>query len=83
MTDDLGGDDRLVAFMQYLRVLGRGAAHAAADRVLFGGGSGGRRAVRGRRSVTAQDWLLTGGAIAVGGALVPALPPRRRCWGRC
>ena len=50
MADDLGGDDRLVAFMQYAARADRRARHAAARPVFFAGGT--RR--RGRRPATGR-----------------------------
>ena len=68
MADDLGGDDRLVAFMQYLRVL---VVVLLTPLLIaaFGGGSGGSGGPSEAAFGDAQDWLLTAG-IAVGGALV-------------
>jgi membrane AbrB-like protein len=68
MADDLGGDDRLVAFMQYLRVL----VVVLLTPVLIAAFGGGEGAVTGPGEAafgTVQDWLLTA-AIAAGAALV-------------
>ncbi|WP_028063222.1 AbrB family transcriptional regulator [Solirubrobacter soli] len=66
MADDLGGDDRLVAFMQYLRVL---VVVLLTPLLIaaFGGGSGGATAHEAAFGEV-TDWLLTA-AIAVFGAL--------------
>ena len=80
MADDLGGDDRLVAFMQYLRVLVVVLLTPMLIAVFGGGGEGtaGRRARA--RSATPRDWLLTA-VIAPGAALAG---PARGCPpGRC
>jgi membrane AbrB-like protein len=67
MAGDLGGDDRLVAFMQYLRVL----VVVLLTPILiaaFGGGSGGSSRPSEAAFGSAGDWLLTA-AIALGAAL--------------
>jgi membrane AbrB-like protein len=71
MADDLGGDDRLVAFMQYLRVL---VVVLLTPLLIaaFGGGSGGSGGPGQAAFGDATDWLLTA-AIAV----VAALAARR------
>ena len=61
MSGDLGADDRLVAFMQYLRVLIVVLLTPIGIAVFFGSGDGGGRA-RCRRaacSATPIDWVLT------------------------
>ncbi|WP_445152069.1 AbrB family transcriptional regulator [Baekduia sp. Peel2402] len=70
MARDLGGDDRLVAFMQYLRVLVVVLLTPILVAVAFPGDSGG-----GTASVTglpligdARDWLVTIGLALVGAA---------------
>jgi membrane AbrB-like protein len=71
MAHDLGGDDRLVAFMQYLRVL----VVVLLTPILiaiFGGGSGGSSGPAEAAFGDGTDWLLTA-AIAV----VAALAARR------
>ena len=70
MAGDLGADDRLVAFMQYLRVLIITLLTPLLVPTLFGvhggaGGAGGDGPVLG----TAGDWALTAGA-AVGGVVI-------------
>src|SRR3954451_15692137 len=68
MADDLGGDDRLVAFMQYLRVL----VVVLLTPILiaaFGGGSGASSGPSPPAFGGATDWILTA-AIAVGAALL-------------
>src|SRR4051812_29959096 len=68
MADDLGGDDRLVAFMQYLRVL---VVVLLTPLLIaaFGGGSGGAGGPGEAAFGAIADWLLTA-AIAVVAALV-------------
>src|SRR3954469_12771010 len=64
MAGDLGADDRLVAFMQYLRVL----VVVLLTPILiaaFGGGSGGATGPSEAAFGSPADWLLTA-AIAVG-----------------
>jgi uncharacterized protein len=69
MADDLGGDDRLVAFMQYVRVL----IIVLLTPLLiaaFGGGSGGSTGPHQAAFGDAADWALT---VAIGaGAAVSA-----------
>jgi membrane AbrB-like protein len=67
MADDLGGDDRLVAFMQYLRVL---VVVLLTPLLIaaFGGGEGGSGGPAEPAFGDATDWLLTA-AIAVFAAL--------------
>src|SRR3954470_21117833 len=68
MADDLGGDDRLVAFMQYLRVL----VVVLLTPVLiaaFGGGGGSAPAAQEAVFGVVQGWLLTAG-IGLGAALL-------------
>ena len=59
MADDLGGDDRLVAFMQYLRVLVVVLLTPLLIDDLRRRRGARRGAERGPRSATPQDWLLT------------------------
>lgn len=68
MASDLGGDDRLVAFMQYLRVLVVVLLTPLTIAVLGGAGSGGG-APQESTLGDAQDWLLTA-AIAPAAALL-------------
>jgi membrane AbrB-like protein len=68
MADDLGGDDRLVAFMQYLRVLAVVLLTPLLI-ALFGGGGNGSSGPGEPAFGTITDWLLTA-AIAVGAALI-------------
>jgi membrane AbrB-like protein len=68
MADDLGGDDRLVAFMQYLRVLVVVLLTPLLI-ALFGGGSDGSGGAPAPAWGTLTDWGLTA-AIAAGGAVV-------------
>src|SRR5206468_8271865 len=66
MSDELGADDRLVAFMQYLRVLVIVALTPLAAGLLFGAHPG---HVPGEALLgTPGGWALTG-ALAVAGAL--------------
>jgi membrane AbrB-like protein len=72
MADELGADDRLVAFMQYLRVLVIVLLTPLLVSVAFpgartGGGGGTHEAVLG----TPGDWVMTV-AVAVVGALIAA-----------
>jgi uncharacterized protein len=68
MADDLGGDDRLVAFMQYLRVL---IVVLLTPLLIaaFGGGSGGSSGPHEAAFGDATDWALTA-AIGAGAALL-------------
>jgi membrane AbrB-like protein len=68
MADDLGGDDRLVAFMQYLRVL---VVVLLTPLLIaaFGGGEGGAAGPGEAALGVPTDWLLTA-AIAAGAALL-------------
>jgi membrane AbrB-like protein len=68
MADDLGGDDRLVAFMQYLRVL---IVVLLTPLLIaaFGGGSGGSSGPHQAAFGDAADWALTV-AIGAGAALL-------------
>ena len=65
MADELGGDDRLVAFMQYLRVLVVVLLTPLLVAVVRRRRRRRRRPGRGRASATPRDWLLTA-AIAPG-----------------
>jgi uncharacterized protein len=68
MADDLGGDDRLVAFMQYLRVL----VVVLLTPILiaaFAGGGGGSTGPHEAAFGDVTDWLLTA-VIAAGAAVV-------------
>ena len=67
MAGELGGDDRLVAFMQYMRVLV--VVLLTPLLVLAWGGGGGGEAPSEALLATGRDWLLTA-LIAPGGALV-------------
>src|SRR4051794_10702316 len=76
MADDLGGDDRLVAFMQYLRVLVVVLLTPLVIAV-FGGGQSGARGPSQSALGDLPDWLLTAGiavlaAFAARRADVPA-----------
>src|SRR3954447_20917932 len=74
ISDDLGGDDRLVAFMQYLRVLVVVLVTPALVGVIFPGAHAGAAPTDGPILGTATAWLLTIG-IAAAGQLIP-LPAR-------
>jgi membrane AbrB-like protein len=74
ISDDLGGDDRLVAFMQYLRVLVVVLVTPALVGVIFPGAHAGSVPSNGPILGTAAAWLLTA-AIAAAGQLIP-LPAR-------
>jgi uncharacterized protein len=74
ISDDLGGDDRLVAFMQYLRVLVVVLVTPLLVGVLFPGAHAGSVPSSGPVLGTAQGWLLTA-AIALAGQAIP-LPAR-------
>jgi uncharacterized protein len=74
ISDDLGGDDRLVAFMQYLRVFVVVLVTPALVGVIFPGAHAGSVPTTGPILGTATAWLLTIG-IAVAGQAVP-LPAR-------
>lgn len=69
MADDLGGDDRLVAFMQYLRVLVVTLLTPLIVPLAFGVGSPGGGGGGGPVLGTLGGWALTLGA-AVAGALL-------------
>jgi membrane AbrB-like protein len=76
MADDLGGDDRLVAFMQYLRVLVVVLLTPLLI-ALFGGGQDGSTGPSAPAFGELTDWLLTaaiaaGAAVAARRAHVPA-----------
>ena len=68
MAEDLGGDARLVAFMQYLRVLIVVLLTPLLVAVAFGGGGHGVVAAGTPVIGDARDWLVTA-ALAVAGAL--------------
>ena len=68
MADDLGADDRLVAFMQYMRVLVVVLLTPILIAV-FGGGASGGNSASAPVFADPRDWLLTL-AIAPGGALI-------------
>jgi membrane AbrB-like protein len=74
ISDDLGGDDRLVAFMQYLRVLVVVLVTPLLVGVIFPGAHAGSVPNTGPILGTAQGWLLTA-AIAVAGQAI-RLPAR-------
>ena len=74
ISDDLGGDDRLVAFMQYLRVFVVVLVTPALVGVIFPGAHAGSAPTTGPLLGTATAWLLTIG-IAIAGQAVP-LPAR-------
>ena len=74
ISDDLGGDDRLVAFMQYLRVLVVVLVTPALVGVIFPGAHAGSAPSGGPILGTAEGWLLTA-AIALAGQSIP-LPAR-------
>jgi uncharacterized protein len=74
ISDDLGGDDRLVAFMQYLRVLVVVLVTPLLVGVIFPGAHAGSATSNGPILGTADGWLLTAG-IAVAGQAIP-LPAR-------
>jgi uncharacterized protein len=74
ISDDRGGDDRLVAFMQYLRVFVVVLVTPALVGVIFPGAHAGSVPTTGPIIGTATAWLLTIG-IAVAGQAVP-LPAR-------
>src|SRR3954447_13605914 len=65
MARDLGGDDRLVAFMQYLRVLIIVLFTPVAVRVAFHGHAGSAPS-GGPELGTADGWLLVAGAAPLG-----------------
>jgi membrane AbrB-like protein len=67
MADEIGGDDRLVAFMQYLRVLVTVLLTPLLAAAWGGGGSG--EGPGEALLATPADWLLTA-AVAPGGALL-------------
>jgi uncharacterized protein len=74
ISDDLGGDDRLVAFMQYLRVLVVVLITPLLVGVIFPGAHAGSAPSNGPLLGTAEGWLLTA-AIALAGQLI-RLPAR-------
>ena len=79
ISDELGADDRLVAFMQYLRVLVIVALTPFLAALVFPGadaGGGGRGGPRARRPARLADHARRRGRRRPGGA--PAADPRRR-----
>lgn len=74
ISDDLGGDDRLVAFMQYLRVLVVVLVTPALVGVIFPGAHAGSAPSDGPLLGSPTAWLLTVG-IAIAGQGIP-LPAR-------
>jgi membrane AbrB-like protein len=74
ISDDLGGDDRLVAFMQYARVLVVVLVTPALVGVIFPGAHAGAAPNSGPILGTTEGWLLTV-AIAAAGQTIP-LPAR-------
>jgi hypothetical protein len=72
MAGDLGADDRLVAFMQYLRVLVIALLTPLLVPLLFNAHAAGGPA-SGPLLGTAEGWLLTFGAGAAGAAIAPRL----------
>jgi membrane AbrB-like protein len=66
ISDDLGGDDRLVAFMQYLRVLVVVLVTPLLVGVIFPGSSAGSAPTTGPILGTAGAWLLTIAIAAMG-----------------
>ena len=73
MADELGGDDRLVAFMQYLRVLVVTLLTPVLVAIAFGVQSPGEGEGGGPLLGTAAGWLLTVAAASLGVALGPRL----------
>jgi uncharacterized protein len=71
MADELGGDDRLVAFMQYLRVLVVTLLTPLLVPIAFGVHSHGRVEGGGALLGSADGWLLTVGAGAAGALIGP------------
>jgi membrane AbrB-like protein len=71
MADDLGGDDRLVAFMQYLRVLVVTLLTPLLVPLAFGVHESGSVSGGGPLLGTPEGWLLTVGA-SVAGAVIGA-----------
>ena len=73
MADDLGADDRLVAFMQYLRLAVVVLATPLIVGIAFGRhGAGGGSELSGQVLGTAGGWAMTVG-VAAGGALLGQL----------
>src|SRR3954468_16310578 len=70
ISDDLGGDDRLVAFMQYLRVLVVVLVTPLLVGVIFPGAHAGSAPSTGPIIGTPGGWLLTA-AIAIAGQAIP------------
>jgi membrane AbrB-like protein len=75
MAEDLGGDDRLVAFMQYLRVLIISLLTPLLVPLVFPGAhsAGGAGGASGPLLGSAAGWALTIGAALVGGFLAERL----------
>ncbi len=66
MADELGADDRLVAFMQYARVLIVVLLTPVVVVVAFGGSSGGTGPAEGPLLGRPEWWILVGAAAAAG-----------------
>ena len=73
MADELGGDDRLVAFMQYLRVLVITLLTPLIVPLVFAVHSGAGEGEGGPLLGTAAGWALTVGAATVGALAGPLL----------
>jgi uncharacterized protein len=73
MARDLGGDDRLVAFMQYLRVLVVTLLTPLLVPLAFGVHSHGAVAGSGPLLGSLDGWLLTAGAAVAGAVIAPRL----------
>lgn len=73
MADELGGDDRLVAFMQYLRVLVVTLLTALLVPTLFGVHAQGGGPGSGPLLGSPEGWALTSGAAGAGALLGPRL----------
>jgi hypothetical protein len=73
MADELGGDDRLVAFMQYLRVLVVTLITPILAPTVFGARIGAGAATAGPLLGTAAGWALTIGAGVAGVLVGPRL----------
>jgi membrane AbrB-like protein len=73
MADDLGADDRLVAFMQYLRLAVVVLFTPIIVAIAFPGGSSGGGTAHEQVLGTAGDWALTIVVAAAGALLAPLL----------
>jgi membrane AbrB-like protein len=74
MADDLGADDRLVAFMQYLRLAIVVLATPLIVGLAFGGhGAGGGGELHGQILGTWRGWAMTLGVAGVGALVGPLL----------